>query len=147
MGEYRSLDWAISPYRALRGEVQYVGTVTPTTRLYGTATYVHRRYPVGTNSDLPDPYSDQTTTASGSVQQDFLSRSMTLSAGATYSKQEGRVRGDAFSLNGSLSWRVGKLDLSAGASAYGSETQAYSASPYTRAHQYYYFRIRRQFSR
>ena len=124
-----------------------MGSVTPTTRIYGTATYVHRHYPDGTNSDLPDPYTDQTTTASGSVQQDLLSRSMTLSAGATYSRQDVRVRGDAFSLNGSLTWRVGKLDLSAGASGYGSETQAYGADPYTRLHQYYYVRIRRRFSR
>jgi hypothetical protein len=146
-GEYEELDWAVSPYQALRGEVQYVGAVGPSTRINATAAYLHRHYPTGTSSYLPDPYTDQNTTVSASVQQDFLARSMTLAAGATYLKQQGRVHGDALSLNASLNWRVGKLDLSAGASGYGSETQAYAADPYSRVHQFYYFRIRREFSR
>jgi len=146
-GEYQQLDWAVSPYRALRGEVRYLGSVRPNTRINATAAYLHRYYPTGTSSYLPDPYTDQNTTVSASVQQDFLARSMTLAAGATYLKQQGRVQGDALSLNASLTWRVGKIDLSAGASGYGSETQAYAADPYTRVHQFYYFRIRREFSR
>ena len=147
LGEYQSLDWEVSPFRAWRAEVQYVGSVTPSTRVYATGAYLHRYYPVGTSSELPDPFTDQTETATGSVQQDFFSRALMLSVGATYARQQGRVRGDAFSLNGSLTWKVGKLDMSAGASAYGSETQVFPAEPYSRLHQYYYFRIRRQFSR
>lgn len=147
MGEYQSLHWAVSPYRAWRADVQYVGSVTPSTRVYATGSYLHRYYPAGTSSNLPEPYTDQAETATGNIQQDLFSRTLTLSAGGTYARQQGRVRGDAFSLNGSLTWKIGKLDLSAGASAYGSETQAFTAEPYTRLHQYYYFRIRRQFSR
>jgi hypothetical protein len=147
LGEYQSFDWSVSPYQALRGQMQYVGSVSPTTRLYGTASYLHRHYPVGANSELPDPYSDSITNLSGSVQQDFLARALTLAAGGTYTRQQGRVRGDSFSVNASIDWRVGKLDLSAGASGYGSETQTYVSDPFNRVHQYYYFRIRRQFSR
>ena len=147
LGEYQSFDWSVSPYQALRGQLQYVGSVAPTTRLYGTASLLHRHYPVGANSSLPDPYSDSTANLSASIQQDLLARTMTLSAGGTYTRQQGRVRGDSFSLNASINWRVGKLDLSAGASGYGSETQTYVSDPFIRVHQYYYFRIRRQFSR
>jgi hypothetical protein len=116
-------------------------------RLYATGAYLHRYYPIGTSSDLPDPYTDQTETLTGSLQQDFFARTLSVSAGATYARQQGRVRGDAFSLSGSLTWKIGKLDLSAGASAYGSETQAFPADPYSRLHQYYYLRLRREFSR
>lgn len=147
LAEYQSLDWAVSPYQAWRAEVQYVGSVTPTTRVYATGAYLHRYHPTGTSSDLPEPFTDETETVTGNIQQDLFSRSLTLSAGATYAKQQGRVDGDAFSLNGSVTWKIGKLDLSAGASAYGSQTQAFPAPPYDRLHQYYYFRIRRQFSR
>jgi hypothetical protein len=147
LGEYQSFDWSVSPYEALRAQVQYVGSLSPTTRLYGTASYLHRHYPVGANSELPDPYSDSITNVSGSVQQDFLARTLTLAGGGTYTKQQGRVRGDSFSVNASIDWRVGKLDLSAGASGYGSETQTFVSEPFNRVHQYYYFRIRRQFSR
>ena len=147
LAELQNLQWEVSPYRSLRAECQYVGSVTPTTRIYATGTYLHRYYFAGASSEQPNPYTDQTTTATGNVQQDFLSRSLMLSAGASYSRQKGRVIGDSYSLNASLTYKVGKLDLSAGASTYGSETQAYAAEPYSRIHQLYYFRIRRQFSR
>jgi hypothetical protein len=48
-------------------------------------------------------------------------------------------------LYGSVNWKIGKLDCSAGASGYGSDSQAATFARYTRDHQYYYFRIRREF--
>jgi len=147
LAEYQSLQWEVSPFRAWRGEVQYVGSVAPSTRVFATAAYLHRYYPVGTSSSLPDPYTDVITTATASVQQDLFARSLMLQAGGTYSRQDGRVHGNAYSLNGSLNWKIGKLDMSAGASGYGSRTDTLTTAPYDRVHQYYYFRIRREFSR
>jgi hypothetical protein len=60
---------------------------------------------------------------------------------------EGRVHGDSYSANASVTWTIGKLDLIGGASAYGSNTQAETYDRYERAHQLYYVRIRRQFSK
>ncbi len=147
LGEYQSLDWAVSPYDAWKGEIQYVGTVTPDTRIYATGTYLHRYYPEAPEGTASSSYTDTTATVSGTLQQSFLSRTMTLAAGAAYTRMTGRVYGYSYSANASLSWKVGKLDLIAGASGYGSQTQAYTFQEYDRAHQFYYFRLRRQFSK
>jgi hypothetical protein len=147
LAEYQSLDWAISPYQSWKGEVQYIGNLAPATRVYATGTFLHRYYPTGSSSLANDPYSDATATLSGNLQQDFLSRSLTLATGASYSRMSGRVDGFSYSANASLTWKVGKLDVIAGASAYGSQTQALTYTQYDRAHQFYYFRIRRLFSR
>ena len=37
VGEFQSLDWDVSPYHQWRGEVQYVGAIDPTLRVYATA--------------------------------------------------------------------------------------------------------------
>jgi hypothetical protein len=147
LAEYQSFDWAISPYRAWKGEVQYIGNVAPTTKVYGTGTYLRRYYPQGSSTSLSDPYSDTTTTLSGTLQQDFLGRSLSLAAGAAYSRMTGRVHGDTYSANATVTWKVGRLDVVAGASAYGSNTRAYTYERYDRDHQFYYFRLRRVFSK
>jgi hypothetical protein len=147
LGEYQNLDWAISPYQSLKGEVQYIGTLAPATRIYATGTVLHRYYSTGSSSQATGAYSDDTATLSGNLQQDFLARSLTLATGASYSRMSGRVDGYSYSANASLTWKVGKLDVIAGASAYGSQTQAFTYTQYDRAHQFYYFRLRRQFSK
>ena len=50
-----------------------------------------------------------------------------------------------YALSASLNWKIGKLDCSAGANAYGSDSQAATFERFTRDHQYYYFRVRRRF--
>jgi hypothetical protein len=147
LAEYQNLDWAVSPYQSWKGEVQYVGTIATSSRVYATGTYLHRYYPNGSSSQASDPYSDATATVSGNLQQDFLSRTLSLAAGASYSRLSGRVDGYAYSANASLTWKIGKLDLIGGASAYGSQTQAFTYTQYDRAHQFYYFRLRRVFSK
>lgn len=147
LAEYQSLDWAISPYQAWKGEVQYIGTVTPETRIYATGTFLHRYYPDGSPPSGSASYTDTTTTIQGTLQQSFLARALTLAAGASYSRMSGRVYGDSYSANASVTWKVGKLDLIGGASAYGSSTQASTFDRYDRAHQFYYVRLRRQFSK
>ena len=147
LGEYESFDWAVSPYNAWKGEVQYVGTVSPATRLYATGTFLHRYYPDGSSSQTPNAYTDTTATLSGNLQQEFFARALTLAAGASYSRMSGLVDGYSYSANASVSWKVGKLDLIAGASAYGTQTQASTFQQYDRAHQFYYLRLRRKISK
>jgi hypothetical protein len=70
---------------------------------------------------------------------------MVFSAGGSYSHFQGQVNGDAYSLNSSLSWKIGKLDLTAGASAYNSDTQGTTGVLTSRLHSYYYINLRRSF--
>jgi len=144
LGEFQSLDWAVSPYRSWRGEVQYAGSVEPTLRLYATADYLYRYYPVGTSDDFPISYAERNISLTGSVQKDFLSRSLTLAAGGSYSRVLGLADSNAYALNSALSWRIGKLELSAGVNAYGSDAQGTGGGQYNRNHQYYYVKVLRR---
>ena len=49
----------------------------------------------------------------------------------------------AWSLNSSLSWKIGKLDVTAGANVYGSSTSGTTTVDSDRVHQYYYVTVRR----
>ncbi len=144
-GEYQDVQWEVSPYRAWKGELQYVGTLNPTTRLYATATYLNKYFPEGTTIQLGEGYTDSTISASGSIQKQLPPRSMALSAGGSFSRLQGIVDTNAYAVNASLLWKIGKLDFSAGASAYSSDTQGATGFDNSRFHEYYYFNVRRVF--
>jgi hypothetical protein len=142
-GEYQDLDWEVSPYHAWRAELQYVGDLNPTLSLYGTAAYVNRYYPEGSSAGFDDPYTDETVSGSGSIRKVVPDYGLTFSAGGTVSHTTGRVDTNAYSVNSSLSWKIGKLILTAGANAYSSETRGGSPVESDRVHQYYYVTVRR----
>jgi hypothetical protein len=133
----------VSPYRAFRGELQYVGEIDPTTSLYGTAAYVHKRFPEGNAPSFAAPYTDETLSASGSLRKVIPDHGLTLSIGASLSQTLGLVDTAAWALNSSLTWRIGKLDVTAGANAYGSDTRGGTTVESDRVHQYYYVTVRR----
>jgi len=144
LGEFQSLAWDVSPYDQWRAEVQYTGSIDPTLRVYGTADYLYRYYSHGTSYDVPNAYSETNVSLSGSVQKDFLARSLMFSAGGSYTRMLGLVDSNAYSLNSALTWRIGRLELSAGVDAYGSESQGNSSGQYNRTHQYYFLKLLRR---
>jgi hypothetical protein len=143
-GEYQTMDWNVSPYRSWRLEAQYLRTFDPTLRMSATASYLDRYYPDGTSVEAPTAYSDKAANVYANVQKDFLARTLTVSAGVSYSRMFGLVDTNAYALNGSLTWRVGLLDLSAGVDTYGSNAQGLSTGSTSRGHQYYYLRVVRK---
>jgi hypothetical protein len=144
LGEFQSLAWDVSPYHQWRAEAQYTGSIDPTLRLYGTANYLYRYYSKGTSYDEPMPYSETNVSLSGSVQKDFLARSLMFSAGGSYTRMLGLVDSNAYALNSALTWRIGRLELSAGVDAYGSRSQGDASAQYNRTHQYYFLKLLRR---
>ena len=67
-----------------------------------------------------------------------------FSAGGAYTKVLGLVDSNAYALNSALTWRIGKLDFSAGVDAYGSNSQGQTGGQYNRTHQYYYLKLVRR---
>jgi hypothetical protein len=151
LAEYQNLQWNVSPYRAYRLEAQYVGNVNPTTRCYANGSYVHKYFPQGTSLTLQEAYTDDTLSAAGSVQKQIPSSGVFFSVGGVLSRLRGRVTGTAYALNSTLTWRVGKLDMSAGAIAEHSVTESTpeftTGTDFTneRLHRYIYFNLRRTF--
>lgn len=143
--EVQDLQWEISPYRAWRGEVQYIGSIGPATSLYGTAQYVHKHFPRGTSPGQPEEYTDETASAAGSIRKEIPSQGLSLSAGGSISRTLGRVDTSAWSLNSALTWQIGRLSVTAGANAYSSDSEGSAAVENDRLHQYYYLSLRRRF--
>jgi len=143
-GEYLYLDWPVNPYELWRAELQYVGTISRSITAYGTATYVNRHYFGG---DFPYDYEDeteQTETLAGTITKQFYEPNLALSAGGSWTHLHGITDSDAWSAHSSLVWRIGKLDVTIGLSAYGSNSQTRDFPDYERDHEMIYFNLRRQ---
>ncbi len=142
--EYQKLDWEVSPYRLWKADVQAVTSLRSAGNLYVTASYVNKRFPEGTSAQIDEAYTESTTSASGSLQKRLPARNLLMAAGGSISRLMGLVDSQAYSLNGSVTWTIGRLDLSMGAAAYRSDTEGFTSDPTTRTNQYYYLRIRRE---
>ncbi len=141
--EFRQVDWETSPYSSWLGELQYVGALTRTTRLYATAAHRRWDYPHG-RSGLPGDAANQTTDlASVDLQQKLFARTMLLSVGGSYSKMHGLLDTRSHSLHASLSWKIGRTDFSAGATIYDSESEGGGIAISRRTRRLYSLRLRR----
>lgn len=149
--EYQQLDWNISPYRQWLGEVQYSRPLGDTTTAYATADYVNKYYPHGTSAYSPGPFvshsgafTEQTESVSGSVQKQLLAWNMSVSLGGSYSRLQGLVDSNAYSVNAAWVWRIGKVEVTAGGSVYGSDSSGGGTLSTSRDHQFFYLNFRRR---
>ena len=152
LGEYQNFDANIAPYESWRGEAQCVAALTVTLDLYATASYTHKRYPRGTSGEDTPPlsqpyafaYSEDITSVSSNIQKRLPDWNMTLAGGGTYSHISGLADTDAYSLNGSWTWRIGKVDASLGVTAYAADTSGTQIVSTKRDHQFVYLNLRRR---
>ena len=144
-GEYRDVDWQTSPYSLWLGELQYNGALTRSTRLHASASHRRWDYPQGrsTSSSGPQEAAVQTTDMAAVDVQQKLFRRLLLSVGGSYSENHSIFDSRAHSLNATLSWKVGRTDLSAGASIYDSEAEGGGIAISGRTRRLYYLRLRR----
>jgi hypothetical protein len=123
-----------------------VNPVSRTTNAQATVSYLNRDYFRGLSPTAPTPFTDETLTASGFVQQQlsFLVEGLSVNVGGSYSLINGLVDGSAYGANGSLSWVTGQLELLLGVTAYGSQTSGSNTVDTRREDQYVYFHLRRR---
>ena len=152
-GEYQDFEWEAAPYTAWLAEIQCVSTLNPTTSIYGIGSYLNKHYGHGTAvvsdgnivsyGNVSD-YTEETVTGSASIQKQLPARNLFLSAGGTYSHINGLVDTNAYAANSSLIWRVGKVELTVGASVYGSDSSGTSVTSTSRDHELVYLKFRRR---
>lgn len=151
-GEYQDFEWNVSPYRSWRVEAQYVWPLNESTSAYASAQYLNKYYPHGTSAyfpgqfstTFPSAYTEETESAAASIQKQFFSRNMSVSAGGAYSRLHGLIDSDAYSLNAAWLWTIGKVDLSVGVTAYESDTSGTNTLSTRRDHQFVYVKLRRR---
>ena len=141
--EYDDVRWTTSPWHGWRADVQLVAPVNPTTNVNATATAQYRHYADTTEFGGIPGYVERAVSASGNVQKFLFSRALSVSGGGSYSRYEGLATSRSWALNASLSWRVGKLDLSGGASYTNTDSQGGTIYASSTVHQYYYLRLKR----
>ena len=143
-GEYRNVDWESSPYTLWLGELQYVGALSRSTRLSASASHRRWDYPLG-RSDVPGEPSIQTTDlAAVDLQQKLFARTLMLSVGGSWSETRGLFDSRSRSVNSTLSWQIGRTDLSAGATIYDSESEGGGIAISRRTRTLYHQRLRRE---
>jgi hypothetical protein len=143
-GEHQTLDWEVNPWRAWRAEVQYVGAVTRSITAYATASYLNRHYLGGDPPYSTIDFTEEVVTISGNVTKQFWSRHLYITIGGAWTHLTGLSDSDAWSANSSLVWHVGKLDLSIGISAFGSDSTTGLNPSVERDHQLFSVNVRRQ---
>jgi len=141
--EYQNVEWEVNPYYSWREELQYVSALGPTTSLYATASRLSRYFAPGSVELQNGAASDTTETASASIQQQFLLRTLAVSVGGVYSRVRGLTDSNASSANASLSWKIGRLDVNAGASVLSSDSSGVGVVVFRRTHHYYFLKVRR----
>jgi hypothetical protein len=139
--EHQEIQSNINPSRRNRAEATFRKEMTPTTNLNMRAHFAKVDYLDGGLQ----PASHDETSAGGdiSIQQRFPRRNLTLNAGGSYSQRKSRFETRTNSLNGSLIWHVGKLDVSLGANVSRSETALDTGTQET-MYQRVYLSIRRK---
>lgn len=144
LGEYQEVHWDVSPYEAWRAELQYSGAVNAKTSVYGSASYVNRHYSRGTSQFHAQPFTEDRMGASAGIYRRLPLRNMFLSLSGWYSYIDGMTESNAWGGNASWTCRIGRLDLSAGASGYNSDTAGRGIYSTRRDHQLFYLKLRRQ---
>jgi hypothetical protein len=143
LAEYQQVDSNVNPYKRWKSDLSYTKHVTETVRISGAAGYTVTNYPEGTTAGGGQGYDVKTANISANVLKQLPEKNFFLSAGGSYSRSQGLTEGSGFSLVSSLWWKIGKLAVSLGASASGSESVSTSITT-KRTHQYYYLNIKRE---
>jgi len=140
--ERQDVQWDVGPYTAWLAEFEVFGTFRVDTTVHFNLSHLERYYQEGTATH--GPYDEFFQDASGSVQQRLFDRRMTLSIGGSYSSLIGLSETQAWSVNGSLGWRIGLLDIAAGADVGRSRTHGGLGLPTSRSSDSFWVRVRRE---
>jgi len=141
--EHQDVDWDRGPYHGWRYDLRYVDAISVDTTLHVTASYLSRIYPEGRNDASRQRMAETTRSVSANLQQKLFRRRLVASIGGTYGRTTGYAETETLSGNASVSFKIGRLDLSAGATVSSSESNADSLFVSRRDRRHYYLRLRR----
>ena len=143
-GEYANLDWDFSPRKTWKARVEYTSASPDgSTRLFGSAAYATSRYSQGDPRVQPAPFTENVTAVTANAQKRLRSPRMSFSVGGSYSHMQRWVSADAFSWDAVWNWKIGRVEIDAGATAYRYLTAGSPAGQYERNHHLYYVKLRR----
>ncbi len=142
--EYQSLDAEDYPTRSSRAEADYQKDITKTINLSAKVFYTNEKH---LQSPLVAPYTDRDIGTSATMMKSFPARNLYASITGSYTVTSGLSAGASYSLGGTLTWRVGKMDISAGATitrAEATPTQVSAADRQEVDTDYFFIKLKRK---
>jgi hypothetical protein len=141
--EYEDVQSNIRPSKRYRAELNYHKNITLTTNLLGRLYRTKTEYPEVPGEIQGISFNNTITGVDVRVRKTYPRKKVNIYAGGSYSRRTGFFTTTTYSLNSLLTWKIGKIDLTAGLELGRAETQLDTGKE-EQTHQYYYLSVRRK---
>lgn len=144
-GEYENIRSSFSPEKRWHVELLYGQNLTPTFTVGAKAYYSRDTLepsPQGLSGPQATGFSENIMGGDVRLNKAFTRYRLNLSSYASYMLRTGFTRGYAYSVNEALTWLVGKLYLSLGATISYNQSETLGGKQ-TQLSQYYYLKLKR----
>jgi len=143
--EYDRFESNLGSSNGFRSEVTFAKTFAESNRITATAAYSNYLISQEIYTGAGQSYTEKTVTLSANMLNELYTKFIVLSTGGSFSYVQGLTKTTAYSFDTNLSWKVGRISLVLGASAYSSISSGVDLVSSRQFHQYYYLNMRRYF--
>lgn len=141
LGEYEKITSNIKPADRWKTEVSYRGSITTTTSVSARAFLSKTNY--SESPFVPAAYSERIIGGDLKLLKTIPVKNLSASLTGSYSNRKGIFTSDLYSVGAALFWKVGKLDITAGATLINTRASVREERQVT-TYQYYALNIKRK---
>jgi hypothetical protein len=141
--EYDSARSRLNPYRTWKTMAEYRKNMTEAMNITARISRTYSTYPEAIAWQGTKGYAEKITRADATLQKSFPRRNLDLFVGGSYFDRSSSINSTGYSLNATLSWRIGRLTANLGAII----NDSYSTLPtgkQTLNYEYYYLTLTRK---
>ncbi len=141
--EYGSARSRLNPYRTWKNMAEYRKNMAETMSMTARISRTYSTYPEAIAWQGTKGYTEKITRADVTMQKSFPRKSLDLFLGGSYSDRNSFIHATGYSLNATLSWRIGMLTANLGAIINDSSSTLQTGKQ-TLAYEYYYLTLTRK---
>jgi len=149
LNDYTNNDSTIAPTKQYLSQFDYMQEIFKNTYLNAGLRYVRIRYLTGEMDTVPRNYSEVDKSITLGLSKTIPLYHLIATAGGSYGTSHSLTNSKIYTANGELRWKMGRMDLVAGASLSNFETvysggaSLLSTTVTKTSHEYYYLRMKR----
>ncbi|MEK6699970.1 MAG: hypothetical protein AABZ10_13135 [Nitrospirota bacterium] len=141
--EYGSARSRLNPYRTWKNMAEYRKNMAETTSMTARISRTYSTYPEAIAWQGTKGYTEKITRADVTMQKSFPRKNLDLFLGGSYSDRNSFIHATGYSLNATLSWRIGMLTANLGAIINDSSSTLQTGKQ-TLTYEYYYLTLTRK---
>jgi hypothetical protein len=141
--EYDGARSRLNPYRTWKTTAEYRKNMTEAMNITARISRTYSTYPEAIAWQGTKGYTEKITRADATLQKSFPRKNLDLFVGGSYFDRSSSINSTGYSLNATLSWRIGRLTANLGAIV----NDSYSTLPtgkQTLNYEYYYLTLTRK---